>query len=146
MWQLCADHLKTSLHEAGLSGGRCRLVCGLLAYVESQEIFPRLSYMLCIPFLPSEHPVLGSYGVYPDIPCLSCLHLNSQLLVCSLLRAGLQGELEHPLPSPDCFVATGAPWSLFLSLFFLVFKENLQSFLSSCSNNQGFQYMPGASL
>lgn len=89
--------------------------------------------------------LLGSYGVYSDISCLSCLHLNSQLLVCSLLRAGLQGELEHPLPGPDCLVATRAPWSLFLSLFSLVFKENLQSFLSSCSDNQGFRYMPGVS-
>lgn len=59
----------------------------------------------------------------------------------SLLGAGLQGELEHPLPGPDCLVATRVPL-VFLSLFSLVFKENLQSFFE----HQGFRYMPGASL
>lgn len=81
MWQLCADHLKTSLHEAGLSGGRC-LVCGTC----------RMPGTLSSTLQHALHPIsalrapgagllhlLGSYSVYPDIPV--CLHLNSQLLV-----------------------------------------------------------------
>lgn len=60
--------------------------------------------------------LLDSYGVYPDIPCLSCLHLNSQLLVQQSTRSRATG-LPDPLPGPDCLV-TRVPL-VFISFSFL---------------------------
>lgn len=124
MWQLCADHLKTSLYEVGLSGGRCRLVCMWLAGI------CRKPGNLSLTLQHALHPIsalrapsaglshlLGSYGVCPDISCLSCLHLSSQLLVQQSTQSRATGRIRTSLPDPDCLAATRVPL-VFISFSF----------------------------
>lgn len=145
IWQLCADHLKTvrrKMSSCMWLAGICRKP-GNLSSTLQHALHPISA--LRVPGAGLSH-LLGSYGVCPDIPCLSCLHLSPQLLVQQSTQSRATGRIRTSIAWSRLSCSNESPLVFISFSFSLVFRENLQSFVSSGSNNQGFRYMPGASL